>query len=50
MDKRIAGGKIKVISINLIAEVGFAIDEFNNTQWHIETHYGLICNQSMPYL
>jgi hypothetical protein len=36
--------------MNLTAEIGFAIDDANRTQQHIQIHYALIINQSITDL
>jgi hypothetical protein len=42
--KRIAVRKRKVYTMNLTAEVAFAIDDSNSNQQRIEIHYTLIGN------
>jgi hypothetical protein len=48
--KRIEVRTIKVYPMNLTDEVGFAIDDINGTQLHIQIHYPLINNQSITDL
>jgi hypothetical protein len=47
--KGIAARKIKVYPMNLTTEVGFATDDSNNAQQHIQIHYASINNQPITY-
>jgi hypothetical protein len=47
---RIAARKIKTYSMNLTAEVWFAMDDVNNNQQHTQIHYALIDNQPVTDL